>query len=211
MEGSVDLTMQKKGWPLDGNVKPGMWRGRSPRSALISHLYLLSNPLWQPSIARDPVWEAPLLTQGYISITEGSESDEQLICLINPSFSKKNIWSWGADLLSCSYWRINGFASSHGYAGRLHIKKAQFKCILAGVRIQHTDRTVTIHICLIVQLEDTRIPETRVCFSLEETRRMKRSPNAPIASEKARRKYEYWIMSAQPEGELISEIIILWI
>lgn len=25
------------GWPLDGNVKPGMCRGRSPRSALISH------------------------------------------------------------------------------------------------------------------------------------------------------------------------------
>lgn len=52
-----------------------------------------------------------LLTQGYISITEGSESDEQLICLINPSFSKKNIWSWGADLSSCSYWQTkNGEA-----------------------------------------------------------------------------------------------------
>lgn len=100
------------GWPLDGNVKLGMWMGRSPRSALISHSYLLCNPLWQPSIAGDPVWEAMLLTQGYISITEGSESDEQLICLINPSFSKKNIWSWGADLLSCSYWQIK-----NGYAG----------------------------------------------------------------------------------------------
>lgn len=91
------------GWPLDGNVKPGMWIGRSPRSALISHLYLLGNPPRSPCTARDRVWEAVLLTQGYISITEGSESDEQLICLINPSFSKKNIWSWGADLSSCSY------------------------------------------------------------------------------------------------------------
>lgn len=91
------------GWPLDGNVKPGMWIGRSPRSALISHLYLLGNPPWSPCTAREQVWEALLLTQGYISITEGSESDEQLICLINPSFSKKNIWSWGADLSPCSH------------------------------------------------------------------------------------------------------------
>lgn len=119
--------MRRKEWPLDGNVKPWMWRRRSPRSALISHLYLLGNPQWQPWFARDPVCEAMLLTQGYISITEGSESDEQLICLINPSFSKKNIWSWGADLLSCSYPRIKKWV----YASRICRKpgKSQFRFI----------------------------------------------------------------------------------
>lgn len=113
-----------------------MWMRRSPRSALISHLYLLSNPLWQPSIARDLVWEAMLLTQGYISITEGSESDAQLICLINPSFSKKNIWSWGADLLPCSYWQIKmgSLCMLHGYASRLHSIKRNLDSYLYGAQ-----------------------------------------------------------------------------
>lgn len=110
-----------------------MWIGRSPRSALISHLYLLSNPLWQPPIARDSVWEAMLLTQGYISITEGSESDEQLICLINPSFSKKNIWSWGADLLSCSYWQVK-WLDTNAY-------KPPFRFIF--VWDSHTNRSIS--------------------------------------------------------------------
>lgn len=137
----------QEGWPLDGNVKPWMWMGRSPRSALISHLYLLSNPLWQPSIARDPVCEALLLTQGYISITEGSESDEQLICLINPSFSKKNIWSWGADLLSCSYRRIKmGMYMLHRYAG---LQNPNLDSYLYEAHTQQTDRSLPAHILLL--------------------------------------------------------------
>lgn len=126
-----------------------MWMRRSPRSALISHLYLLSNPLWQPSIARDLVWEAMLLTQGYISITEGSESDAQLICLINPSFSKKNIWSWGADLLPCSYWQIKmgSLCMLHGYASRLHSIKRNLDSYLYGAQPKAPPPTHTHTYC----------------------------------------------------------------
>lgn len=160
-----------------------MWMRRSPRSALISHLYLLSNPLWQPSIARDLVWEAMLLTQGYISITEGSESDAQLICLINPSFSKKNIWSWGADLLPCSYWQIKmgSLCMLHGYASRLHSIKRNLDSYLYGAQsksppLPHTHTYLLWHL-----LSETRVGKRKrfFFFSVEEKRKVNqlRSPD----------------------------------
>lgn len=92
-EASVDLTMREKVGLWTEMSKRGCGWLDPPRSALISHSYLLSNPPRQPCTARDLLAEAVLLTKGYISITQGSEADDQLICLINPSFSKKNIGS----------------------------------------------------------------------------------------------------------------------
>lgn len=91
VEGSVDLTMREEVGLWTEMSKRGCGRLDPPDLHSFPHSYLLSNPPRQPCTARDLLAEAVLLTQGYISITQGSEADDQLICLINPSFSKKNI------------------------------------------------------------------------------------------------------------------------